>query len=237
MPSITTLLTRVGRFLARMRAIRGTRGVADPDRLLAFFKPPSLGAIFEPLQKRAEIRDLFLRVRDLRPRTVLEIGTNYGGTLLLFCRAAAPDATLISLDLPGGRFGGGYPLSRVPYYRAFASRGQRLRLLRCDSHDPGTVAAVQRLLRGRPLDFLFIDGDHSYLGVKQDFQVFAPLVRAGGLIALHDVVPAPQEIGGEVPRFWAEVKARQATEELIEHPDQQMMGIGLLRVPPGGVAL
>src|SRR5262249_17966538 len=163
------------------------------------------------------------------PQTVLEIGTNNGGTLLLFCRAAAPDATLISIDLPGGRFGGGYPLARVPYYRAFASRGQRLRLLRRDSHAPGAVAAPAPPVRGRPLDFLFIDGDHSYLGVKQDFETYGPLVRAGGLIALHDVVPAPQAVGGEVPRFWAEVKAREVTEELIEHPDQQMMGIGLVR--------
>src|SRR5262245_27967592 len=90
---------RLGRFYSRLRAIRRTRATEDPDGLLQFFEPPSLGAIFKPLQKRAEIRELFLRLRALRPQTVLEIGTNNGGTLLLLCRAAAPDATLISIDL------------------------------------------------------------------------------------------------------------------------------------------
>jgi predicted O-methyltransferase YrrM len=41
------------------------------------------------------------------------------------------------------------------------------------------------------LDFLFIDGDHTYEGVKQDFEMYTPLVRKGGLVAMHDIVPPP----------------------------------------------
>ena len=41
--------------------------------------------------------------------------------------------------------------------------------------------------RGEPLDLLFIDGDHSYDGVRADFELYGRLVRPGGLIALHDV--------------------------------------------------
>jgi predicted O-methyltransferase YrrM len=37
-----------------------------------------------------------------------------------------------------------------------------------------------------PIDILFIDGDHSYEGVKFDFDHFGPQVRVGGLILLHD---------------------------------------------------
>jgi hypothetical protein len=36
------------------------------------------------------------------------------------------------------------------------------------------------------LDFLFIDGDHNYAAVKQDFKDWAPLVKPGGLLAIHD---------------------------------------------------
>ena len=33
------------------------------------------------------------------------------------------------------------------------------------------------------LDLLFIDGDHSYEGVRQDYKMYSKLVRDGGLIA------------------------------------------------------
>ncbi len=36
---------------------------------------------------------------------------------------------------------------------------------------------------GEPVDFLFIDGDHLYDGVKIDFELYKKLVRPGGLIA------------------------------------------------------
>jgi predicted O-methyltransferase YrrM len=38
-----------------------------------------------------------------------------------------------------------------------------------------------------PLDFVFIDGDHSEDGVRTDFRVVAPLVKLGGIIAFHDL--------------------------------------------------
>lgn len=36
------------------------------------------------------------------------------------------------------------------------------------------------------LDFVFVDGDHSYEGVKKDFETYAPKLKRGGIIALHD---------------------------------------------------
>jgi len=56
-------------------------------------------------QIKSEILGLAQRVSALRPRTLLEIGTAEGGTLFVLSQCAAPDATFISLDLPGG----GYP--------------------------------------------------------------------------------------------------------------------------------
>jgi predicted O-methyltransferase YrrM len=219
-----------------MRAIQKTQTMDDPEELCEFFEPPSLGAIFKPLQKRAELIELYRRVHALRPKTVLEIGTHSGGSLLLLCRAAAPAATVVSLDLPGGPFGGGYSPLRIPYFRAFAGDRQRVHLIRANSHTPDAFNRVQRALGGNSLDFLFIDGDHSYAGVRQDFQTYGPLVRPGGLIAFHDILPAPEEIGGGVSRFWAEIKGRYATEELVEDPFQGKMGVGLIRIPESGLA-
>lgn len=40
--------------------------------------------------------------------------------------------------------------------------------------------------RYTPVDLLFIDGDHSYEAVKQDFFNFLPFVNKSGVIILHD---------------------------------------------------
>jgi MMP 1-O-methyltransferase len=37
-----------------------------------------------------------------------------------------------------------------------------------------------------PLALLWIDGDHSYAGVKADVEAWVPFVRPGGVIAFHD---------------------------------------------------
>jgi len=38
----------------------------------------------------------------------------------------------------------------------------------------------------RSFDIIFVDGDHSYDGVKADIALFAPMVKPGGVIAFHD---------------------------------------------------
>lgn len=40
-------------------------------------------------------------------------------------------------------------------------------------------------------DILFIDGDHSYLGVSTDFNRYYPVVSKGGLCLLHDTTSFP----------------------------------------------
>ena len=39
------------------------------------------------------------------------------------------------------------------------------------------------------IDMLFIDADHSYESVKNDFEIFFPLVKDNGIILLHDSYP------------------------------------------------
>jgi predicted O-methyltransferase YrrM len=165
------------------------------------------------MQKQAELAPLLALLMRVRPQRVLEIGTARGGTLWAWCRVAAPSATIVSVDLPGGPFGGtAHDGSLV---RTFAGPRQKLELLAGDSHAPGIEAEVRALLGG-PVDFLFIDGDHSYDGVRADYDTYAPLVRDGGLIALHDIVPGPAEHVGEVPRFWRDLGHRDGVREIVD---------------------
>jgi predicted O-methyltransferase YrrM len=112
--------------------------------------------------------------------------------------------------------------------------------MRADSHLPVTADAVRNVLAGRDVDAMFIDGDHTYAGVKQDYEMYESLVRAGGIIAFHDIVPTPAEgprprndldlQGGEVPEFWAELRERQEVVEFVEDWESGRFGIGMVRV-------
>jgi predicted O-methyltransferase YrrM len=182
----------------------------------------------QPMQSQVEFAELYARVLKLQPRVVAEIGTCHGGTLYLWCQASHPEATLISIDLPGGEFGGGYRDCRAPFYREFPQPGQTLHLLREDSHAAATAERIRALIP-QPVDFLFIDGDHTYAGVKRDFELYSGLVRPGGLIALHDIAQRPRQPEIEVWQFWQELKTRHPVQEALDHtPTGRTIGIGML---------
>lgn len=182
-----------------------------------------------PYQIPSEVLALLERVADLKPRTVVELGTAGGGTLFLFTRAAADNATLISVDLEGGPFGGGYPAATRPFIKSFARQSQTIHLVRGDSRAPTTLAAVKRALGGRAIDFLFIDGGHDLDVVQSDFETYFPLVAAGGLIALHDIVPGDRAAVGDVPQYWARLRDSADHEEIVDSWQQGGYGIGLIR--------
>ena len=107
------------------------------------------------------------------------------------------------------------------------------------SYDPPTVHTVRGLLAARPVDVLFIDGDHHYAGAKADFDLYAPLVRSGGLIAFHDIVPDfktrhGRDTGrwaGDVPRLWQDLMPAYAkTWEFVEDREQDGLGIGVIQI-------
>jgi cephalosporin hydroxylase len=228
------LLRKLGQYCSQMRAARRFESAqpprdATPEQVVDFgFQGCDL--LLYPGQVRSEILRLAALVHERKPRVILEIGTANGGTLFVWCRVAPAEATILSLDLPGGIHGGGYPYWKTFLYRSFASATQRLHLLRGSSHDPQMRAQVQALLPAAGIDFLFIDGDHSYPGVKSDFELYAPLVRQGGVIALHDICVARPELDSHVDQFWNELKPGRQHLEFIEDPAQGWGGIGVLFV-------
>lgn len=181
------------------------------------------------IQKVPELARLIALVKALRPVVVVEVGSFRGGTLAAWCKVAAPDAVLVSVDLPDQADTPATP----DELRRLAHPGQRLEVVRGDSHAQETRRDVEAALAGRKVDFLMIDGDHSYDGVRRDFELYAPLVRDGGLIAFHDVVTHTGRPNIEVARFWAEVRDRYEHEEFIS-PGREFGlgpwgGIGVLR--------
>lgn len=221
----------------RARRAVGTRlaTLGGPEKAVDFISGFRCGDVTVPLvQVRSEIVRLLELLEQEKPRVVLEIGTAGGGTLFLFAQVAASDATLISIDLADRLFGGGYHVSRKVLYEGFARNRQTIELVRASSHDRRTRDAVERILRGRAVDFLFIDGDHSYDGVRQDYLMYRELMRPGGLIAFHDIEPCPprpESVGG-VPDYWRELEAEGGTWSFVDPAGEGGFGIGLVRRVP-----
>lgn len=78
------------------------------------------------------------------------------------------------------------------YFCDFSDSRATVHILeRINSQDPASVGIIQSYLQGRPVDFLYIDADHSYEGVKADYEIWTPLVRPGGLVGFHDTNHPP----------------------------------------------
>lgn len=157
-------------------------------------------------QIKEEFQELLQILSRKRIRAMLEIGTAYGGTLLFFAQVVEPEAKIISLDLPIMRMP--WKIDRVyqqflkSFFAEFAREKQQTFFVRNDSHLVSSYSEVRSILNGEKLDFLFIDGDHSYEGVKKDFIMYSSLVKESGLVAFHDIVEHPPETGCEVSKFW-----------------------------------
>lgn len=175
-------------------------------------------------QKISELAPLITLLRRRKLRTIVEIGTMKGGTFWLWCQVAEPSAAIISIDLPGGKFGGGYSLKEQKKFETYGRARQRLHFLRKNSHQRPTVEQLSKLLSGKQVDFLFIDGDHTYSGVKKDFHLYSPFVRNRGLIGFHDILPHNKVRSCEVSQFWREVRLSFDHWEFADPHDHRSWG-------------
>lgn len=199
------------------------------------------------LQKPWELAGLldWLEGRGKEYPVVLEIGSCYGGTFWAFSQLPGVKC-MISIDLQGGGFGGGGDeFSRLRIEQWFQTAKPEIEVYRGnrDSHKAETLEEVKEALKGRKVDLLMIDGDHTYAGVRQDFEMYSTLVGEGGVIAFHDVCLHPpiltpegkyEEHPCQVRRLWQEIKDGYVWKEFISDPTN-WGGIGVLeqKAPTG----
>lgn len=205
-----------------------TRGMSS-ENLVDFVLSDEWKRFFWMIQIPSEIKFLLARVAAIKPAVVVEIGTRMGGTLFLFTKVAATNAQIVSVDFPDGH-GGGYSKSRADFYRSYAIPPQRVSLIKGDSHAVSTKTELENILEGKKIDFLFIDGDHSYDGVKMDFDMYSPLVRSGGLVGFHDNKPTSENSWSGVIPYWREVKDKYKSEEFFGSEDN-WGGMGIVQMP------
>lgn len=182
------------------------------------------------IQKLTELSAFYSFIDGNRMDTVVEIGTANGGVLFGLCALASDKAKIASIDLPGGKFGGGYTEEATKRFRGFAREKQRMTFIREDSHKESTLERLKGFLKGDRVDLLFIDGDHTYEGVKKDWEMYSPLVRKGGVIGFHDICHHPHVPDCKVDKFWKEVKKGKKAKEFIDKDNPFWGGIGVITV-------
>jgi len=105
--------------------------------------------------------------------TILEIGRRHGGSTVLIVAAAGADRPVISVDIA--------PKHHQTSEKYFSDPefSRSLKLIKDDA---------KNITTGN-LGLLFIDGDHSYEGVKRDIDTHWDSLEIGGLCVFHDAVP------------------------------------------------
>lgn len=204
---------------------RKMRADANPEEVVEVAMSSSA---IRPQQITTEFLELAKLVKEQQCKYLLEIGTFMGGTLFVYSQLAVAGATVISIDYPTTLVGRMYRTYQRPLFRRLVRKGQSLFFLRRDSHKPETLTDILEILGNHQLDFLFIDGDHSYEGVRSDFEMYSPLVRTGGLIAFHDI--ALTETSEKVHKYWDEIKGSYKHKEFVHRTGEGAMGIGVLWV-------
>ena len=97
------------------------------------------------------------------------------------------------------------------------------------SHDYTMLEEVESILGEELLDFLFIDGDHTYEGVKQDYEMYRHLVKPGGWIGFHDTKDTEfhRNANCRVDQLWSELEGNK-----VDFLDNRSSfgGIGFIQV-------
>jgi hypothetical protein len=148
----------------------------------------------------------FLAVDLLRPRQLVELGTQKGASYCAFCEAAVilkHDMQSAAVDhWHGDQHSGSYDSNTYDVLRAH--------------HDPryGSFSKLMRMnfddarshFPDGSIDLLHIDGFHTYEAVRHDFETWLPKLSDRGVVLMHDTEVRDREFG--VWRLWEELTGR-----------------------------
>jgi predicted O-methyltransferase YrrM len=140
-------------------------------------------------------------------RRLAEIGVWHGVTTRRLRAAMAPDGELLAIDpYPAGRLG--FSAQRyIAHHEVAGVKNGHVRWIRATGVETARRIAAAR---NAPVDFLFIDGDHTYEGLRDDWESWSDLMAPNGLVALHDSrsTPARNIDGAGSVRYTNEVILR-----------------------------
>jgi cephalosporin hydroxylase len=155
----------------------------------------------------------------------IEIGSYSGASLLLTCLA-------LDRTVTGAQGFAVEPAGQPQFSQVMQDVGKNVDHVKAFSHEAAPQLRRQFERDGNFPEFIFVDGDHSYAGVKRDILDYYPLLAPGGIMAFHDYLPALTPENREAvlfPHEGNEPGIRQACLEVMEEKYHcQVMDVPLL---------
>ncbi len=201
----------------------------DPELQLPEFSPIAFPVCFSRARRVAisawtqHVPFAMFLVDAVRPRTLVELGTEFGVSYCAFCQAVDElglDTRCYAVDTWQGDA------------HTRASGSEALKDLRAH-HDPlygrfseliqGTFDDALSRFPDGSIDLLHIDGLHTYEAVKHDFESWVRKVSERGVVIMHDVNVHHGDFG--VWKLWENLRTQYPSFEFLHG-----YGLGLLRV-------
>jgi hypothetical protein len=166
----------------------------------------------------------FWLVQASRPRAIVELGTHFGFSYLVFCQAVAQlglPARCHAIDTWEGDAHSGYYGNEV--------------FLQLNSVNQEHYGSFSRLMRARfdqalagfgngEIDLLHIDGGHLYEDVLGDFVNWAPKLSDRAVVLFHDTNVRERDFG--VWKLWVELSAKYPSFEFTHGNGLGVLGVG-----------
>jgi len=172
---------------------------------------------FGIVQCKSEFEELTEIVKSINPKLILEIGAERGGSFQRWVDLLN-DGVAVCIDTD----------DKIIWDK-FDKGGNMVFHLKGKSQDEKTLDIFNSFINTLPpqydfdkISFLYIDGDHSYDGVKRDFINYSKYLRKGGIISFHDINSGD----GMVTSFWNEIKNHYPHKEL--NGKENPIGTGVL---------
>jgi hypothetical protein len=136
---------------------------------------------------------LVMLLKTTKGTTIIEFGTSYGDTTLLFALNSPPDAVVLTTDLPEWS-----PVG-IKFLEPEANTKVRCGYARIQDWDLSAYRGVT--------DFVFVDASHAYDDILADSRKALDLLAPGGIVCWHDyrfkfrhdVVKALDQVHSQTP--------------------------------------
>jgi predicted O-methyltransferase YrrM len=196
-------------------ALRDRIRYSGTDRLIDFRNGYTFEGGLSLQQNPDELSALCLFLKERGPfEHYMEIGSGSGGTCRFLHESVGFRRTLSLDDGKHARAG-----EQAENFRHVENFQQFLG----DSHSEAACAFLTESLGRHKLDLAFIDGDHSYRGVRMDIELTLPFCREGTLLIFHDTVAC-----AGVRKAWTKSIARKLVSPLAEYVGEEVpLGISV----------
>jgi predicted O-methyltransferase YrrM len=144
------------------------------------------------MQVYEEILNLSYWLKGFKPNNILEIGT-MGSTFWIMSKLST--GKKVSIDIE--------PRDSVIHHFMY---GEDWKFFQGNSQTDEMFDKVKNFCP--QFDFIFIDGDHTYDGVRKDFEIYKKLLSPRGVICFHDIDPNhifAESYAGQVYKFWEDL--------------------------------